>query len=295
MIDWREIVGRRFARFATRAVVARPHLWRVFRGPVHMQFTRLAPVWDRRRDPVALAPLEAAVAQLNVAPARILDVGTGTGVAAAAAREAVGEDGLVVGVDRSHEMLRLAEARGVTHVVAVDAVDLPFRNGTFDAATIAFVLHLVRRPDTVLFDVVRVLRPGAALGVATWASGDDEFTRTWRRIAESYATKEMLADALARAAPSHGRFTEPDRVTEALRNAGLRDVRVERRTYRSAMPIEDYLVGRETTVLGRFLRDILGEALWARFREQVRFEFTERFADPIGDSNEVLLAVGSRD
>ena len=52
-----EDLGRRFARLATRAVVARPALWRVFRGPLRMQFDRLAPVWDSRRGPEALAPL----------------------------------------------------------------------------------------------------------------------------------------------------------------------------------------------------------------------------------------------
>ena len=42
----REAIGRRFARFVTRVVVARPGLWRVFRRPLRAEFDRLAPVWD---------------------------------------------------------------------------------------------------------------------------------------------------------------------------------------------------------------------------------------------------------
>jgi hypothetical protein len=69
---------------------------------------------------------------------------------------------------------------------------------------------------------------------------------------------------------------------------------VERRQYRSEMTIDDYLAGRETSALGRFLRRLLGEALWSRFREQVAEEFRRQFGDPIGDTNEVLLAIGTK-
>jgi SAM-dependent methyltransferase len=137
MNNWREILGRRFARLATRAVVARPRLWRVFRGPVHMQFTRLAPVWDQRRDPVALAPLEAALARLNVAPTRILDVGTGTGVAARflATRypeaAVVGVDLTPAMVDEARQLLPPDLESRVRYEVA-DAAALPFDAGAFD-------------------------------------------------------------------------------------------------------------------------------------------------------------------
>ena len=137
MIDWREIVGRRFARFATRAVVARPRLWRVFRGPVHMQFTRLAPVWDRRRDPVALAPLEAALARVNAAPTRILDVGTGTGVAARFLATRYPE-AAVAGVDLAPAMVEEArrllppELESRVRFEVADAAALPFEAGAFD-------------------------------------------------------------------------------------------------------------------------------------------------------------------
>jgi hypothetical protein len=57
----------------------------------------------------------------------------------------------------------------------------------------------------------------------------------------------------------------------------------------------DYLTGRETTVEGRFLRDSLGERLWERFRERVAGVFRERFPDPLGDTYDVLIAVGTKD
>jgi hypothetical protein len=59
--------------------------------------------------------------------------------------------------------------------------------------------------------------------------------------------------------------------------------------------IEDYLAGREITAPGRFLRDTLGDRLWERFRDRTRTEFRDRFPDPLGDTNDVLIAVGTKD
>src|SRR6184192_1802714 len=47
----------------------------------------------------------------------VLDVGTGTGVAAHFAIEAVGQVGIVVGIDPSFEMLRLAQGKGMVNLI----------------------------------------------------------------------------------------------------------------------------------------------------------------------------------
>jgi O-methyltransferase/aklanonic acid methyltransferase len=258
-------------------------------------YDSVADVYARVRVPVHEEPARDLIGVLAPEPGtRLLDVGTGPGVAAVPALDAVGDSGLVIGVDLSPEMARLARAAGV-HVAVAAAIDLPFRDGTFDAVASAFVLHLVPKYETTLFDMVRVLRPGGRLGLATWVAGHDEFTTTWREVAESFATKEMLTDALRRAAPWADQFSDPARIREILRDTGVRDVRTERRAYRTSSSIEDYLAGRETTVIGRFLRQMLGETLWERFRQRVDEAFRERFRDPIGDSNDVLLTVGTRD
>jgi O-methyltransferase/aklanonic acid methyltransferase len=271
---------------APSAAAARPD-WR--------SYDSVAETYARVRMPAHAEPARDLVAALDLEQrSRFLDVGTGPGVAALAADDAVGDGGIVAAVDLSPAMASIARDAGV-HIAVAAAVDLPFRDATFDAVGAAFVLHLVPAYETALFDMVRVVRPGGRLGLATWVNADDEFTRTWNEVAESHATKEMLADARRRSAPWAEHFSDPGRVEETLRRSGLRSTRVERRRYRTSVSIEDYLAGRETTILGRFLRDMLGDALWQRFREQVDASFRERFRDPIGDSNEVLISVGTRE
>jgi SAM-dependent methyltransferase len=179
-------------------------------------------------------------------------------------------------------------------VVAALAIDLPFRDETFDAVLANFVIAFFTQYDTALFDMLRVLRRGGALGVSWWGGGPDEFGRTWTELAEAFATKELLRDA-QRAIPWNERFRDRHRLEETLRDAGLREVQVYRRQYRSTVSQADYLAGRETSSEGRFLRQTLGDPLWERFRERAADAFRERFPDPMGDTNDVLIAVGTKD
>ena len=262
-------------------------------APDWRSFDQVAEAYDRVRAPIH-EPAARDLVELMGRPSDggFLDVGSGTGVVAEAAEAAGWRP--TVAVDRSVPMLARARGRGLRRLAAADGVDLPFRVGRFGGVAAGFVLHVVPSYETFLFDMARVLRPGGTLGTVTWDWRRDEFSDTWRSVAEAFTTKDLLDDAMRRAAPWAERFSNPDPLEEALREAGLRNVRVERRQHRATVSIEDYLAGREVSALGRFLREILGEALWGRFRERVEATFRERFSDPIGDTNDVLLAVGTK-
>jgi ubiquinone/menaquinone biosynthesis C-methylase UbiE len=256
-------------------------------------YDTVAGTYDRVRTEFHALPAADLVALLAPrAGGRVLDVGTGTGAAALEAAKSVGPEGLVVGLDPSLEMLSRARDRGLGRVVAGKALDLPFENGAFDAVVASFVVFLFTRYETALFDMMRVVRPGGKVGVTTWGGTEDEFRRTWREVAESFVGKDLLKDAARRASPWEERFSDPRHLHETLREAGLRQVDVQRRDYRFTWSVDDYLAGRETSAAGRFLHDMLGEASWERFRQRVAEEFRSRFADPIGDTSDVILAVG---
>ncbi len=154
----------RFARLATSLVVRRPVLWPLVRPPMRRLFDRLAPVWDERRTPGALAPYEAALELVDVPPRRALDVGTGTGAGALAiARRWPQVE--VVGVDIAEAMVEAARrkipadlADRVTFDLA-DAARLPYEDGAFDLVTLLNVVPF--------FDQLRrVMRAGGFLVVA---------------------------------------------------------------------------------------------------------------------------------
>jgi len=152
----RAAIGRRFARLATDAAVRSPFLWRLFRPFVRRQFDSLAPVWDSMRLEDTFAPYEAALDRLPEKPARILDVGTGTGAGALTLARRF-PAATVVGVDLSDAMLAQARRNTpaelrVTYERA-DASALPFPDGSFE---------LVAHANMIPFfdEVARVVAPG---------------------------------------------------------------------------------------------------------------------------------------
>jgi demethylmenaquinone methyltransferase/2-methoxy-6-polyprenyl-1,4-benzoquinol methylase len=98
---------------------------------------------------------------------RVLDLAGGTGDISALMSRRVGDAGLVVLTDINEAMLdvgrRRLEDRGIVRnlrCALVDAERLPFRDGEFDAVTIAFGLRNVTDKDRALREMHRVLRPG---------------------------------------------------------------------------------------------------------------------------------------
>lgn len=225
-------------------------------------------------------------------PSRVLDVGTGTGVAA----DVFAQDGhAVIGVDESVEMLRVARReRPRVPVAAAEALDLPFGDGGFDAAVGNFVLAHFTKVDTALFDIIRVLKPGGRVAFSSWADGVDAYQETWREMVEQVVPREMLEPAYAEAAPGHERFRRRVTVEEALIDAGLRHVRTEVAKYHWTYSLDDYLDGLEVWATGRFVRDMLGESGWADFKARTRAVFADRFPDPLNDFREAVLAIATK-
>ena len=224
--------------------------------------------------------------------ARVLDVGTGTGVAAQAAADAGAS---VIGIDESIGMLRVARReRPKVSVVAAQAIDLPFGPGRFDAVLGSFVIAHFNKVETVLFDIARVLRLGGRIGFTTWADGVDAYQQTWRELVEGVVPREMLAPAYAEAAPWHERFKKRGAVEEALLDAGFRTVRTEVVKYQWTYSLDDYLDGLQVWATGRFVKNMLGESGWASLCERTRAEFAERFPDPLNDFREVIIATAAK-
>ncbi|HEY0344495.1 MAG TPA: bifunctional demethylmenaquinone methyltransferase/2-methoxy-6-polyprenyl-1,4-benzoquinol methylase UbiE [Solirubrobacteraceae bacterium] len=113
-----------------------------------------------------------AVDLAEVAPGdRVLDVATGTGDLALELARRVGPQGAVVASDFSEEMLTRARAKAPSDGSAPvtfewgNALELPYADGEFAAATVGFGARNFSDLDRGLSEMARVVRPGGRVVV----------------------------------------------------------------------------------------------------------------------------------
>ena len=111
------------------------------------------------------------VKRLEIVPGiAALDVGCGTGnVAIPMARRGA----TVTGVDIAPNLLAQARERATAEGLDVrfdegDAEQLPYADGSFDVVVSMFGAMFAPRPEMVVSEVARVLKPGGSLAMANW-------------------------------------------------------------------------------------------------------------------------------
>jgi demethylmenaquinone methyltransferase/2-methoxy-6-polyprenyl-1,4-benzoquinol methylase len=159
-----------------------------------------------------------------------LDVACGSGKLTAELAKIAGRDGRVVGLDFSPEMLAVARHdHPEVEFIEGDALDLPFDDSSFDAATIAFglrnladpvrglremtrvagravVLEFVRPPRGVVGTAYRVYLRAVLPAVGGLLSGEPSAYRYLSDTVDSYRTPGELGDMAMRAGWSDVRF-----------------------------------------------------------------------------------------
>jgi ubiquinone/menaquinone biosynthesis C-methylase UbiE len=144
----------------------------------------------------------------------VLDVACGPGNFTREFGRVVGDTGLAVGIDASHTMLARAvddtpDPYGNVAYIRGNAIELPFRDSSFDGACCFAALHLFEDPFAALDHMTRVLTPGGRIAIFTSCRTSSSPLRT--------------VDALL-GAGSGMRMFERDEITGALRDRGFADV-----------------------------------------------------------------------
>jgi ubiquinone/menaquinone biosynthesis C-methylase UbiE len=136
----------------------------------------------------------------------LLEIGCGGGLLL---RDATAAGARATGIDHSPEMANLARERAPRAVVAVaDAEAVPFAAATFDAVAMSVVFFFFPRPESVLTESGRVLRPDGRLAVYT----------TGPELRGTPAAPEPLA--------SRGHFHSDEELCGLARDAGFDDAAV---------------------------------------------------------------------
>jgi ubiquinone/menaquinone biosynthesis methyltransferase len=166
---------------------------------------------------------------------RALDVCCGTGDFAIALKRAVGVDGEVAGLDFSEAMLEVARAKSAELGVEIgylqgNALQLPYEDGSFDAATVGFGIRNVVDLQRALGEMRRVVRPGGRVVVLEISTPDRPplswFYALWfDRIVPLLGALTGEADAYSYLPESVRRFPPAAGLAKRMYDTGLRDVR----------------------------------------------------------------------
>ncbi len=192
----------------------------------HEFYARIAPTWDRMRAGLDVEGLHGRLlAGLLPGTLDLVDAGTGTGALLPALAPAARR---LVGVDRSVEMLaearRRIAAEGLSGVALVraDLAALPFADATVDGVCSLLALHHAARPEAVVAEFARTVRPGGSVVVSDFVPHTEEWMRNelahaWlgfpaERVAQWFATAGLagIDTRTVRRRPRAGSPAMPD-------------------------------------------------------------------------------------
>jgi SAM-dependent methyltransferase len=163
---------------------------------------------------------------------RTLDLATGPGYVAAAARD---RGARALGVDRSPQMLdRARQAYPQIDFQEEDAEELSLADATFDAAVANFGLLHVGRPEKMISELTRVLVPEGRTALTVW--GPPDRARIFGLVPESLRAVGAATPAEIPEGPNFFRFSSEEALSHLLSSAGLSEVAVRTIEFRHHIP-----------------------------------------------------------
>jgi ubiquinone/menaquinone biosynthesis C-methylase UbiE len=218
--------------------------------------------------------------------ARLLDVATGPGYAAARGAE---RGASVVGIDISDEMVALASTLHPQLDFRVASAEaLPFPEDSFEAVVGNFALLHLARPESAISEFSRVLVPGGRLALTVW--DNPERARLFGVFLD--AVTEAGADPPEEipVGPPFFRFSDEQELDRLLDDQRLEQIKVETITFSQPVSSPDELWS------GLLAGTVRTSALIQRQRDEVQTQIRaafDRVVQPYrnGDRLEIPVAV----
>jgi len=207
-------------------------------------FSTIAPVYDQLNDRLSFG-MHRVWKRMAVKWSKaslgntVLDVCCGSGDLAFQLGEAVGREGQVTGLDFSGAMLAGAankevQLRQTTGAIPCmkwvqgDALNLPFANGVFDAATMGYGLRNVTDIPKALQELCRVLKPGASVAILDFNNAREkppvDILQAWflHNLVVPEATRRGIAEEYEYLRPSIERFPIGKELESLALSAGFK-------------------------------------------------------------------------
>jgi ubiquinone/menaquinone biosynthesis C-methylase UbiE len=130
-------------------------------------FDQLAPTWDKELTQERLKSLSNIVKELGIKPGyHVLDIGSGTGVLLPFLIAELGDEGKIVALDFSEEMLGQAKAKNfppIVHFAQADVLAIPLADNSVDLAICNSAFPHFDDKARALKEIARVLRSNGRL------------------------------------------------------------------------------------------------------------------------------------
>ena len=210
---------------------------------------------------------------------RVLEIAAGTGVVTRALASALPESAAIVATDLNQAMLDQAAAVGTKRPVEwrqADAMQLPFRDGTFDAVVCQFGVMFFPEKAKAFAEARRMLRPGGVFLFNAWDRiEENEFADTvttaletvfpkdpprfMARTPHGYYDRSHIARDLA-----DGGFTTPPRIDTVAARSRAKSPREPAIAYCQGTPLRNEIETRDAARLSE-ATDVAAEAIARRF------------------------------
>lgn len=199
-------------------------------------FAEIAPTYDLLNSMMSFRRhgkwRAAAVQALTLQPGdKALDVCCGTGDFFFPLNQAVGADGVVVGVDFCQPMLQVAQKKlDQPRLSLGDAGNLPIASEMFDAVTVGWGLRNVPDIRLALKEIHRVLKPGGRFVTLDMAKPKNRIVRTislWttNSVIPAMGTLFGKTKAYRYLPKSTTKFVERDEMQRLMEEAGFTNVK----------------------------------------------------------------------